>query len=138
MPTTTVPIFETTTIEQKAAETEPNLGYNEYNENLNNPNEDETNEIDLTHMTELPTSEISGSATTYRADRSTSAAQIENDSDKEDALSASNRLRSTKILEQQENNSARNMPEMHSESLPWAWAKNILLEKPVMKKTSQK
>lgn len=142
---TTVATLETTTVEQKVAETEqPIIPYNEFVENLNNnhneevktaPAEDETNEIDLTHVTEPPTSEILGSGTTYRFDRTTSM-PTENDNDKEINFSTSNRIRSTKILEQ-ENNSGRNMPEMNAESFPWAWAKNILLEKPVMKKTSQ-
>lgn len=128
---------ETTTFEQKAAETEPvPTSYNEYNENLNNnqeelkSNEEENNEIDLTHTTESPTSDIS--VTTLKYERPTI---MPSQKDEPFAfLSTSNRIRSTKVLE--ENNSGRNMPEIHAESLPWAWAKNILLEKPVMKKTS--
>jgi hypothetical protein len=133
---TTVAVPETTTFELKAAETEPAPGYNEFNENLNNnpedlkANEEENNEIDLTHTTESPTSDIS--VTTLKFDKS-SGAPLETD-EHFSLLSSSNRIRSTKILE--ENNSGRNMPEMHGESFPWAWAKNILLEKPVMKKTS--
>ena len=142
---TTLAAIDTTTVEQKAAETEQAiLAYNEFIESLNNnhneevksaPAEEETNEIDLTHVTESPTSETSGSITTYRYDRTISM-PTENDNEKEINFALSNRIRSTKILEQ-ENNSGRNMPEMNAESFPWAWAKNILLEKPVMKKTSQ-
>lgn len=134
---TPIVVLETTTIDQKAAETEPVPGYNDYNENISSntnleekTSEEENNEIDLTHTTESPTSEIS--ITTYKYDKSTSS-PVENEHLSH--LSQSNRIRSTKILD--ENNSARNMPEMHPDSFPWTWAKNILLEKPIMKKTSQ-
>lgn len=46
------------------------------------------------------------------------------------------RLRNTKVLEPTENN-ARNMPEDLTNAFPWSWAKDILLEKPVAKKTNK-
>lgn len=140
--TTTISVIETTTFEQKAAETELVPGYNEYNENISNiqeeakansANEEENNEIDLSHTTESPTSDLS--VTTYKFDRSTR--DVREQQENFPLISASNRLRSTKTLD--ENNSGRNMPEMGhvDSSFSWAWAKNILLEKPVMKKNSQ-
>lgn len=45
------------------------------------------------------------------------------------------RLRNTKVLEPTEND-ARAMPENLSNAFPWSWAKDILLEKPVAKKTA--
>lgn len=45
------------------------------------------------------------------------------------------RLRNTKVLEPTEND-ARAMPENLSAAFPWSWAKDILLEKPVAKKTA--
>jgi len=140
--TTTVSVIETTTFEQKAAETELALSYNEYNENVsnsqeeakaNNVNEEENNEIDLTHTTESPTSDLS--VTTFKFDRSTR--DVREQEEHFPLLSPSNRIRSTKTLD--ENNSGRNMPEMGhvDSSFAWDWAKDILLQKPVMMKTSQ-
>jgi hypothetical protein len=132
--------------DQKAAETEPAPGYNEYNENVgssqeeakfanSNNSEEENNEIDLTHTTESPTSDIS--VTSYSKFDTRSTRDPREPEDNYALLSSSNRLRSTKVLD--ENNSGRNMPaETRVDSpFPWAWAKNILLEKPVMKKNSQ-
>ncbi len=133
--TTTAAVPETTTADQKAAETEPAPGYGDFGDGAANanaeekPNEEENNEIDLSHTTESPPSEAS--ATTFKFEKPSAP-----DNDEAGArLSGSSRIRTTKILEE---NSGRNMPETHqtAESLPWPWAKDILLEKPVMKKTS--
>lgn len=122
--------------EQKAAETEPAPGYNEYIENIgntqdeakfanNNNNEEENNEIDLTHTTESPTSDISETYNKFTRDP-------REPEDNFSVISTSNRLRSTKILD--ENNSGRNMPAETRADFSFPWA---LLEKPVMKKNSQ-
>lgn len=140
--TTTVTVVETTTqVEPKAAETEPaptayegDTHSSTQNANVSDekPSEEENNEIDLNHTTESPTAEPS--VTTFRYEKPSSTSFGDETSPHS---SLSNRIRSNKLLE--ENNSGRNMPESAAtgDSFPWTWAKSILLEKPVQKKTTQ-
>jgi len=108
------------------------------------------NEIDLSlqHTTDAATSEPSA-VTAFRDEKPPSAAAALFGAGEPTAAHSSsplltNRIRSTKVLE--ESNSGRNMPDTAGaaaaaaapgDSFPWTWAKSILLEKPVQKKTAQ-
>lgn len=147
-----------------AAETEqPTPGNNENMIRNNNNNEDESNEVYLTTTTTAesypptvvdyqPNNGVGGGENDDDDDDAADKSHFESfeqqstpvvpaimDEESQPSTTIANRTRTTKTLETETSHSARIMPEQYpsSESFPWAWAKNILLEKPIMKKTVQ-